>query len=357
MSIPSIENFYENEFGHKKEDLNFLYGKIYEDRAREFIFLAGDNTFDNKILNNLETVEINDVDKKLRGYEKVFSKCKPDVAYQMNKLLISNTIQREPIACINCASKNNKIGLKYINNKKIVNTQEEFIQEKISENDILIVSIGLNDIVEPLETEENLMKGDYNQNGYPYFNDLFSNKLEKYIRTLYDNIERQPKSIIICLPYLLYNKDNTNDKIKNINLRIKNIYKFAPRIIIKNKNDENIIKYYNLDSLFSSTTNINNSIYYNKDSLTDLSYIGGQYIAEFIINSIIVSTAEQELEGIVNKIKLKDPADQKKEYAELLKNLIGEISKKSYNINNNIIIDKLLFIKLLDVVSGLFTNI
>jgi hypothetical protein len=160
----------------------------------------------------------------INGYEDVLNgnESVPDVAYQINQTLIDNRLNEEYV-CINAAIEESTLYQRftdktnYSGNVKLL-PQDEFIYDNIQIDDILIVSVGGNDIAlspkpetkrhfenfiintrlpDDKKSKDDIMK--YNQ----YFNEIFKNKLKLYIEKLCsrDGNNSLPSLIIPCMVY------------------------------------------------------------------------------------------------------------------------------------------------------------
>ena len=135
MAKHRVSAFYDNYLGH---DLNKVHEVLdyIRSQGKNTIFLAGDSSLDNKHW-------FTDNAKACNGYEKILdptlSKC--DVAYHLNKIL-ADTKDKKYVA-LNCAVEEASIGQKGCMS---LNDHDIFVRDNIRENDILVVSIGGNDI-------------------------------------------------------------------------------------------------------------------------------------------------------------------------------------------------------------------
>ena len=143
------------------------------------------------------------------GYETFIKqkKAKPDVCYWMNKLLENDamnfTKSINSWACINSSIEESTLSDRKLN----LLPQDKFIQENITNEDILIVSVGGNDIaLKPsISTIFHMGKliywdADYvNSMSFRYLVDMFKNQVERYIRKLI--LINNPKLIIVNTIY------------------------------------------------------------------------------------------------------------------------------------------------------------
>jgi hypothetical protein len=232
--INSID-FYNNWKGHLIEHLTKMIDeKSFIERLRSYngknrdrkvIFLAGDSSLDNKhwpLSNSNEKKLCNK--PPINGYEDVLegNNCVPDVAYQINQTLIDNGLNEEYV-CINTSIEATTLHERFTepnsyNGDVILLDQDKFIFDYIRTDDILIVSVGGNDIaLSPLpETTrhfQNFIKNSRKSedeknkdeiNSYEqYFTNIFNNKITLYIEKLCsrDGNNSLPSVIIPCMIY------------------------------------------------------------------------------------------------------------------------------------------------------------
>jgi len=235
MSKINSLDFYENYSGHKITHLiKIINGKNFIERLRSYndqnknrkvIFLAGDSSLDNKhwpLSNSNEKKLCNK--PPINGYEDVLegNNCVPDVAYQINQTLIDNGLNEEYV-CINTSIEATTLHQRFTepnsyNGDVRLLDQDKFIFDYIRTDDILIVSVGGNDIaLSPLlETArhfqnfiKNSRKSEDEKNkdeisSYKqYFRNIFQNKIELYIKKLCsrDGNNSLPSVIIPCMIY------------------------------------------------------------------------------------------------------------------------------------------------------------
>ena len=126
-------SFYGNYHGLLEEHLNVVHEHfISKNEKQKFIYLAGDSSLDNKYWVKNQVPACN-------GYEEILEPPTsiPDVSHHLNHL-----VKGKEYVTVNCsveatALSDRKEGLLY---------QDKFIRDNITEEDILIVSIGGNDI-------------------------------------------------------------------------------------------------------------------------------------------------------------------------------------------------------------------
>lgn len=286
MDTINFKNFYNTWHGHTIEDLKKIYINLKKNN-RDIIWLCGDSTLDNKFWVLDKTVnavgDYNDIiDTKLSH---------PDIAYHITSLKFLN------YHCINTAIEEST--LKQRNFKLL--SQDEFIRDNITSNDILIISIGGNDIAfSPTittlynlfvlvytNTKENLIRNPASCNGIQYFINLFKTGIENMINKLIS--KNIPKMILVCNLYFpdicksggwadialkIMKYDFDPDILQSI---IKALYTLAiSEIKIENVKTIPIALYDALDG--------NNTCDYVER--VEPSYTGGQKLAELFINKI-----------------------------------------------------------------------
>jgi len=174
-------------------------------RSDGLVFLAGDSSNDNKHWLKDETLVF-----AVNGYEHILDppKSVPDIAYHLNLCLEERKIK---YCAVNCAVEEATIGSK--GQHELSAPQDQLIQQHISSDDILIVSIGGNDIaLKPTaSTIWNLLKLTYLNttstiDNYPtwslgmtYFIDMFSDNVRDYVVKLLNG--KKPKKVVICMIY------------------------------------------------------------------------------------------------------------------------------------------------------------
>lgn len=138
----SSHRFYNEYHGHLFSDLDTAHRLLRKQGNRDgLIFLAGDSSLDNKFW-------FSDTADSINGYEKFLEppKSKRDVSYWMNREL-AHLKQRNEKGCdmavLNCAIEESTIGSRA--RGKLL-PQDIFIRDHITENDILVISLGGNDI-------------------------------------------------------------------------------------------------------------------------------------------------------------------------------------------------------------------
>ena len=195
-------DYYNNYYGHTKKHLSITYEKLRKNND-SIIFLSGDSSLDNKYW-----LKDKDKYKSINGYENILYPpyMKPDISYHINDFLYNKYIN---IACINSAIEASTLEMR---SEKLLD-QDIFIKNNITSKDILIVSVGGNDIVlSPnamtliniaslmyMNTIETIKKGPSFAWGLKYFINMFKDRVEDYINKLI--IINKPKKIIVCTIY------------------------------------------------------------------------------------------------------------------------------------------------------------
>ncbi|KAF1964625.1 hypothetical protein BU23DRAFT_561753 [Bimuria novae-zelandiae CBS 107.79] len=197
--------FYGEWKGHPIEDLATFRNITLQQRPdKPIVYFAGDSSLDNKYWvpgsgpggDPLE-VEVPEI------YYHTLSRPtpKPDVAFWMNHMLGSRA------TCINTAVEASMLRER----DDDLLPHDKFIQESIREDDILVASVGCNDIaMSPnfstmwrmlalayLTPSSSIAKG--NAWCLPHFADLFGRQTENYINRLCSRTK--PRAIILCMIY------------------------------------------------------------------------------------------------------------------------------------------------------------
>lgn len=218
----SAGEFYETYHGHEVPHLAALHSELRQAGVTSFAFLAGDSSLDNKhwffTEGGLKREEVlrkpSFVDSALNKYELIL---KPpvmvkDVAYWLNKECSQHLVNSgQHVAALNCAVEESGIHQREIDE---LLPQDVFIRDNITENDILIVDVGGNDVaLRPTPgvifnmlwllylTPQCLIRntGPWGAWGLHYFINLFSTRLQSYIEKITE--KRKPRLIIVCMIY------------------------------------------------------------------------------------------------------------------------------------------------------------
>lgn len=232
--MAAIFNYYNNYYGHPIEDLETIveYFRSKKKGKSSLIFLAGDSSLDNKHWFHQGAAAVN-------GYENILDppESKKDVCYWINKYIVERKLGKN-MTCINSAVEESSIGTRACNHLQL---HDKFIQGKIFKDDILVVSVGGNDIaLKPnLCTIINAALLLYTQNsysmkkyacgeplscddcccgcgfsclsnctacpcGYGYFLHLFRTRAQTYISNLIK--VTKPKKVLVCMIYYVDEK-------------------------------------------------------------------------------------------------------------------------------------------------------
>jgi hypothetical protein len=220
-------DFYKEYHSHKtkhlvtlKEGLTLDSADVSSDNGQTFIYLCGDSSLDNKHwffhsrTNKSKQMKNNHfTSNAVNGFENILtspSRMVMDVSYHMNDLAerrfgsgqvctIMSSIEESTIA----DREQSPSGMLY---------QDHFIRDNITENDILIVSVGGNDIAlnPTVRTAFNMamlvrspmwMIEQHVAPGFGYFVKLFQSRIAKMIRTIVGKGGIYPKEILICMIY------------------------------------------------------------------------------------------------------------------------------------------------------------
>lgn len=201
--IKTIE-FYGNYYGHKLSHLKTVKDTLKRDYPKHnLIYFAGDSVLDNKhwVLREKRVIPTN-------GYDQILTEAVPDLAYQVNHLLNEKGLQ---YFAINTAVEESAIKDKI----KALNDQDQFIVKNITYDDILVISIGGNDIaLKPdvatifgigkillLNTETSFLDFDHPISGMDIINRIFINGIKNYVEKLTQLT--MPKKIIITSLYFM----------------------------------------------------------------------------------------------------------------------------------------------------------
>jgi len=234
----SASEFYTEYHGHKVNHLSKVLPSLRAS-CDSLIWTAGDSSLDNKYWFR-DTAEA--VGAYQHALEPPISKC--DVTYWLNYLSFSmtkaessHTISKEKLAAINTAVEATTLNQR---SRKLL-PQDVFLRENIKSNDVLIVSIGGNDValfptpctilsmagalclptvcVENTCTCYALPCNDYCCGCGPslfscpgtfppclgYFRHLFGVRIQNYIEKL--TLKTKPKKILVCMIYYLDEKN------------------------------------------------------------------------------------------------------------------------------------------------------
>lgn len=180
------KEYFSQYYGHPIQDLNFL---LDQNKSKRKIYLVGDSTMDNKkwVLDKISSPS--------NGYEFFIENSVLDVNHFVNHFLEKEKL---PFISLNFA-----IEEAFIRGKFALDEHDKIVKNNINENDILIVSIGGNDIaLKPspiiiLELFNFLICSE--EDKIKNILDTFETNLKDYISNLIQN--KKPKAVFICAPY------------------------------------------------------------------------------------------------------------------------------------------------------------
>lgn len=198
----SIANFYNEYHGHECNDLTTLADTLPQGRG--VVYLVGDSTFDNKFWLDLQ------FRPACNGYERVLKppRSVPDVAYNMNQEIEHRGLG-DRFCCINAAVEESTLGLRDGGN---LLPQDAFVQRSLCERDVVVVSLGGNDIalrptawtvaamIALIMSPSSWIKRGIAP-GMGHFVRLFRDSTTRYLQTL--TAERKPRCIACCMLYYL----------------------------------------------------------------------------------------------------------------------------------------------------------
>jgi len=194
------QNFYHNYFGH---DLGHLERVRLRLRAKHHtpVWLAGDSSLDNKhwLFNNVYAKNLEEsITVPARSIYADFLDpplCLPDVTACLNEELADTNY-----TAINCAIEESSL---YDRRPDKFPSHDRFIQDNITEDDILIVSVGGNDLV--LKTCFRTLFWMFVTLFSPlpflpgYISNLFRDQVQSYVERLTE--KARPRAVIVCMFY------------------------------------------------------------------------------------------------------------------------------------------------------------
>ena len=191
------DKFYSDTNGHSPKYLQTICNKFRQNK--NFVFLAGDFTLDNKKAISKYVEAVNGYEEILHPPESI-----PDITFHLNTF--SSKLDNKNLI-INCTTGNNTLNEHDFSSKISMNQQDQIIIDNIKQDDILVISIGSNDIISKPTGDfiSRLMKVCPDQTEYvnydelKYFAEYFYNNILTYIKQLC--IKNVPKLIIICGAY------------------------------------------------------------------------------------------------------------------------------------------------------------
>jgi hypothetical protein len=133
----TISRFYDEYHGHTVSHLDTLVGML--PNGRSVMYLMGDSTLDNKYWLGRQTLPA------CNGYERCLAppRSPADVAFCLNAECVQRGLG-DSYCCVNAAVEESTLGLR--DGGKLL-PQDAFVRRQLCEKDVLIVSMGGNDIV------------------------------------------------------------------------------------------------------------------------------------------------------------------------------------------------------------------
>lgn len=193
--LPSSNKFYGEYHGHQDVHLKYVHKYLKYINKNNTVYLAGDSSLDNKYWVNIPVDACNGYQNIVKG-----GKSRPDICHWINYLFELNKM--ESWCCINTAVEESTVSSR---SKKLLD-QDKFIQRNITKNDVLIVSVGGNDLALKINVKtmfhlgKLLLSNDVkNNSSFSFIVNLFKNETEKYIKELikYNN----PRMVILNSMY------------------------------------------------------------------------------------------------------------------------------------------------------------
>jgi len=191
--------------GHPIRDLKTIRDFALRYRRDDpIVYLAGDSSLDNKFWVPESGPDGESLDVPVPEiYQQLFERGfpKPDVAFWMNHVMGSNA------TCINAAIEASMLRQR---DSKLL-PQDEFIHDSIRKEDVLVVSVGANDIaLKPaISTIWHMLRLAWLTRyssitsgtawSLPYFANLFGPKIQDYVGRLC--AKTKPRAVIICMIY------------------------------------------------------------------------------------------------------------------------------------------------------------
>ena len=228
------DEFYGTYHGHTPILLEAVFEQLVAAPRRDgkkvrAVFLAGDSSMDNKYW-------IQERVKAVNGYEKLLrpSQSVPDIAYHLNHVFSE---QGMPAVCINCAVEESTIGMRAKGTKLL--QQDEFIRDHVTEDDVIICSVGGNDIalkptaqtvvgiawLSRCASSANVRQG--TAWGLEHLRGLFGSDLSAYLRSL-----TQRKKPALVMPAVIYYPDMNPKSPSWASMVLKAIgYNTSPSVI------------------------------------------------------------------------------------------------------------------------------
>lgn len=195
------KDYYTNYYGHPIQDLDNLVDHCY---GMNKVYLVGDSTLDNKKwVSTLRAPPVN-------GYQGLVEEMVPDVNYFFNYYLEGYNL---PYISLNFAIEEDCIHDKMSNGsvRSKLNSKESMVKNSLTHKDILIISIGGNDLSLKsnfelklklfevfMKTTPEVIRKDI-EIILPQLVQLFKVEYKNYIEELVS--KTKPKMIFLCAPY------------------------------------------------------------------------------------------------------------------------------------------------------------
>lgn len=205
----SAHEFYGEYHGHRIEHLHKVHTQLRCSQAgRSVIFLCGDSTLDNKYwLPGIAT------SRAVNGFEQVLDPpvMQADVAYWVNKELVERGVGGG-IACLNCSIEESTLGER--DGGRLM-AQDQFIRDHLQPNDVLVTSLGGNDValrptiwtilsIASLLSSPRWMIEAGIAPGLGHFTRLFGSRTQKFAQQLCSACpEGGPRCVVVCMLYYL----------------------------------------------------------------------------------------------------------------------------------------------------------
>lgn len=215
-------DFYEEYHGHKVEHLQHVRTRLLESGTKRFVYLAGDSSLDNKHWFFKGWTEKRDQVKRpsdfvgaaINGYEHALEPpfMVKDVAYWVNVECQARCGPGNETACLNTSIEESSMVQREETPGGLL-PQDEFIRDNITEEDILVIDVGGNDIaLRPTVgvifnialllylTPTFAIKAGAAP-GLAYFVHMFRVRLRRYIELMI--AKKKPKKVVVCMLYFL----------------------------------------------------------------------------------------------------------------------------------------------------------
>merc|ERR1711879_147407 len=211
--------FYKEYYGHKIQHLTYAHKVLHELKPNQkFIYFAGDSSLDNKYWFEEKKPACNGYEQFLASTREPHDvpKSKADVAYWVNNFAArqAQNDDQNNYVCLNTAVEESTLGLRA---ESGLLKHDRFIRDNIRENDVLVVSVGGNDVaLRPsmktivkmlgILTQSWFTKNTTKKLGTAHFIDLFGKQTKKYIDELV--AVKKPKLVIVTMIYFLDENPN-----------------------------------------------------------------------------------------------------------------------------------------------------